>query len=94
MRVYRWLLRLSPPALRRAYNEALVEVARQQHRPFVDLAKEIESWGGRRLFEDPDHDPIHPNDAGYRRIAVVLADEIVRLVGATTTASTTAYASR
>ena len=84
----------SAPALRRAYNEALVEVARQRHRPFVDLAKEIESWGGRRLFDDPDRDPIHPNDAGYRRIAVVLADEIVRLVGVTTTASTTASASR
>jgi lysophospholipase L1-like esterase len=66
-------------ALRRTYNRIVTEVAAHEKRPLVDCAADFERSGGRALFADPDHDPIHPNDTGYRRIAAALAEELLHL---------------
>lgn len=67
----------SAPELRREYNHVVVEVARRERLPLVDCAADFERSGGRAWFGDPDSDPIHPNEAGYRRIAEMLAAELL-----------------
>lgn len=69
----------SAPALHARYNQLAVEVSRAQNLPLVDVAGDFDHSGGRALFGDPDHDPIHPNQEGYRRIADDLATEILKL---------------
>lgn len=73
--------------LRRTYNRIVVEVSRRERLPLVDCAGDFERSGGRALFGDPDHDPIHPNDAGYRRIAEALAAELLTVRSATSSAA-------
>jgi len=84
----------SAPRLRRVYDDVVRDLGRREHLPVVDLADDIARSGGRRLFDDPDNDPIHPSDDGYKRIAKVLADEIVRLTNASPSRPTRASASR
>jgi lysophospholipase L1-like esterase len=69
----------SAPALHARYNEISVEVSRERKLPLADVAADFDRSGGRALFGDPDHDPIHPNQGGYRKIAEDLADEILKL---------------
>jgi lysophospholipase L1-like esterase len=69
----------SAPALRRTYNRVVIDVAAHESAPVVDCAADFERSGGRALFENPDQDPIHPNEEGYRRIARALAGELLRL---------------
>jgi lysophospholipase L1-like esterase len=74
----------SAPALRRTYNRVVLEVAARERLPLVDCAVDFERAGGRALFENPEHDPIHPNEQGYRRIAQALA---IALLNAPSSAS-------
>jgi lysophospholipase L1-like esterase len=67
----------SAPELRRRYNRVVSDVAEQHSVPLADCAAAFDQEGGRALFERPDEDPIHPSDAGYRKIAEVLAQTIV-----------------
>lgn len=69
----------SAPKLHERYNAITVEVSREQKLPLVDLAADFARSGGRALFGDPDQDPIHPNQEGYRRIAEDLADAILEI---------------
>lgn len=69
----------SAPRLRREYNAAVVDVATRDRLPLVDLAAAFESSGGRTLFADPERDPIHPSDAGYRKIAEALAEKLLTI---------------
>ena len=89
-----WLVRAgfvargdSAPRLHRTYNQVVASVAEREHLPLVDCAADFERSGGRALFADPDHDPIHPNDAGYRRIASLVAAELLQLNGSSSAAS-------
>ena len=66
----------SAPALRRRYNQVVLDVAREHRLPVADCAAAFEQSGGRSLFERPDEDTIHPNDRGYERIAETLAETI------------------
>lgn len=59
--------------LRRTYNRIVVEVADRERLPLADCAADFARSGDRKLFGNPDHDPIHPNEEGYRRIAATLA---------------------
>jgi len=77
----------SAPQLHRVYNQVVVDVAHREHAPLVDCAADFERSGSRTLFIDPDQDPIHPNDAGYRRIASLLAAELLSLDASPASAS-------
>ena len=70
----------SAPALRRQYNQIVLDVARIYRLPVADCAAVFEQHGGRALFERPDEDPIHPNDRGYERIAETLAEVIATVM--------------
>ena len=67
----------SAPELRRTYNRVVVEVAERERLPLADCAADFARSGGRKLFADPDQDPIHPNEEGYRRIAETLAAAVL-----------------
>ena len=77
----------SAPRLRRVYNQVAVDVARAESVPLADCAADFERSGGRALFGNPDEDPIHPNDEGYRRIAERLAAEVLAVTSAPSEAS-------
>jgi lysophospholipase L1-like esterase len=78
----------SAAKLRRTYNEVVVDVAKREHLPLVDLASVFAATGdARALFERPDEDPIHPNERGYRLIAEALAAALLKTYAPTAVAA-------
>ena len=66
--------------LRQRYNEIVAEVARESGATLADSARKLRASGGRKLFERPDEDPIHPNELSYRIISAVLTNAVSEAV--------------
>ncbi len=77
----------SAPRLHAEYNAVVAEVSRAVGAPLVDVAADFDRSGGRALFADPAHDPIHPNARGYQKIAEDPAEAILNLDASATPAA-------
>jgi lysophospholipase L1-like esterase len=65
----------TPDQWHKKYSDKILDIAAIQKTRHIDIDTKLRQFGRKTIFKDG----LHPNDLGHHEIALLLADEIIRL---------------